>query len=314
MGLVPRNERVGAGFKPAPTNSPEKLQPGWRAGLFDPIYKVMTDGAPTARLGRAEQARTAARTYRGPPATSVYAVGDIHGRADLLAKIHKRIRADAAKRARGKRKIIVYLGDYVDRGAGSREVIEELLRPPLEDFEAIHLKGNHEDYMLGFLEGGGNPTGWLFNGGEATIASYGVVPAGSGYLEAGGLDDLRDALVAAVPDTHRAFLENLRLHHREGGYLFVHAGIRPGVPLIYQSAEDMMWIREEFLECPDDHDCRVVHGHSVTWTPEVLPNRIGIDTGAFVSNTLTCLVIEDAQTRFLTARGRPQRARMIGSP
>ncbi len=263
----------------------------------------MTDGAPTARLGRAGEARTAARTYRGPPATSVYAVGDIHGRADLLAKIHKRIRADAAKRAQGNRKIVVYLGDYIDRGAKSREVIDMLLQSPLEGFEKVHLKGNHEDYMLGFLEGGGDAMGWLLNGGEATIASYGVAPAGNSFLQAGALDDLRAALQAAVPEDHRAFLANLRLHHREGGYLFVHAGIRPEVPLADQNADDLMWIREEFLDCRADHDCRVVHGHTITWSPEVRPNRIGIDTGAFISGALTCLVIEGAETRFLTATG-----------
>lgn len=263
----------------------------------------MTDGAPTAQFGRAGEARTAARTYHGPPGTSIYAVGDIHGRADLLTKIHKRIRADAGKRARGNRKVVVYLGDYVDRGAKSRQVIDVLLKSPLKGFEAVYLKGNHEDYMLDFLEGSGDGLGWLFNGGEATIASYGVAQAGSTYPEAGALDDLRAALQAAVPEDHRAFLTDLRLHHREGGYLFVHAGIRPEVPLVDQSAEDLMWIREEFLGSQTDHDCRVVHGHSITWSPVVLPNRIGIDTGAFVSGELTCLVIEGAETRFLTARG-----------
>lgn len=263
----------------------------------------MTESATTAPLGRAGQARTAAKPYHGPPGTTVYAVGDIHGRADLLTKMHKRIRADASKRARGNRKVVVYLGDYVDRGAKSRQVIELLLKSPLEDFEAVHLKGNHEDYMLGFLEGGGDGMGWLFNGGEATLASYGVEPAGETYLEAGARDDLRDTLQAALPEDHRAFLKNLRLRHREGGYLFVHAGIRPGIALADQSAEDLMWIREDFLGSAADHDCRVVHGHTITWSPEVLPNRIGIDTGAFMSDELTCLVIEGAQTRFLTARG-----------
>lgn len=263
----------------------------------------MTDGAPTARFGRAGEAWTAARTYHGPPGTSVYAIGDIHGRADLLTGIHERIRADAAKRARGKRKVVVYLGDYVDRGAGSREVIELLLRSPLEGFEAVHLKGNHEDYMLGFLEGGGDALGWLFNGGETTLASYGVAQPGNRYLvEAGALDDLREALKTAVPQDHLAFLANLKLHHREGGYLFVHAGIRPEVPLADQSADDLMWIREDFLCSVADHDCRVVHGHTITWSPEVLPNRIGIDTGAFVSGALTCLVVEGAETRFITAQ------------
>ncbi len=263
----------------------------------------MTDGASTARFGRAGEARTAAKTYHGPAGTSVYAIGDIHGRADLLTKMHKRIGADAGKRARGNRKIVVYLGDYIDRGAKSRQVIDMLLRSPLEGFEAVFLKGNHEDYMLGFLEGVGDGMGWLFNGGAATIASYGIAPPGGAYLQDGALDALRVALTAAIPAEHRAFLANLKLHHSEGGYLFVHAGIRPEVALADQSADDLMWIREEFLGSGADHDCRVVHGHTITWSPEVLPNRIGIDTGAYVSGALTCLVIEGAETRFLTARG-----------
>jgi diadenosine tetraphosphatase ApaH/serine/threonine PP2A family protein phosphatase len=263
----------------------------------------MTDSAPAARFGRAGEARTAARIYSVPAGTSVYAIGDIHGRADLLTKIHKIIRADAGRQADGRRKIVVYLGDYVDRGAKSRQVIEMLLRSPLEGFDSIYLKGNHEDYMLGFLEGGGDGLGWLFNGGEATLASYGVAAPGSVSPNGGALDELRVALNAALPEDHRAFLASLELHHREGGYLFVHAGIRPEVALAEQSADDLMWIRDEFLSCDADHDCRVVHGHTITWSPEVLPNRIGIDTGAYVSGALTCLVIEGAETRFLTARG-----------
>ncbi|MHA1538534.1 MAG: metallophosphoesterase family protein [Alphaproteobacteria bacterium] len=263
----------------------------------------MSDGALTARLGRDGDARGPAKIYRGPPRTCVYAIGDIHGRADLLAKIRKRIHTDAAIRARGKRKVIVYLGDYIDRGAESREVIELLKGSPIKGFEEIHLMGNHEDYMLDFLGGGGQGMGWLFNGGEATIASYAVAPAGNGYMDADALDALRDDLIAAVPKDHRAFLTGLKLHHREGGYLFVHAGIRPEVALAEQSADDLMWIREDFLDSRTDHDCRVVHGHTITWSPEVRRNRIGIDTGAFLSGALTCLVIEGAKTRFLTARG-----------
>jgi len=261
----------------------------------------MTNGAPIAQFGRAGEARTAARPYHAPPGTRLYAVGDIHGRADLLARIHKRIRADARKTPE-LRKVVVYLGDYVDRGAKSRQVIDMLLQKPLEGFESVHLKGNHEDYMLGFLEGNGDGLGWLFNGGETTIASYGVAPASNNQLEASAIEALRTALDAAVPDTHRAFLSNLKLHHREGDYLFVHAGIRPEVALAEQSEDDLMWIRDEFLGSEADHDCRVVHGHTITWSPEVLPNRIGIDTGAFISGELTCLVVEGAETRFLSVR------------
>jgi serine/threonine protein phosphatase 1 len=240
--------------------------------------------------------------YRVPAGTRVYAVGDIHGRADLLAKMHDLIRADA-EGCRAKRKVVVYLGDYVDRGPRSREVIEMLAGGALEDFEPIFLKGNHEDYMLKFLAGSVEGIGWLYNGGEETLASYGVDPGLSPQLGHERLERMRRALDAALPETHRRFLDTLKLHHAEGGYLFVHAGVKPEIDIAEQSEEDLLWIREEFLHSGADHHARVVHGHTIAWSPEVRDNRIGIDTGAFMSGVLTCLVIEGARTRFLATKG-----------
>ncbi|HUT47932.1 MAG TPA: metallophosphoesterase family protein [Alphaproteobacteria bacterium] len=242
--------------------------------------------------------------YRVPEGTRVYAVGDIHGRADLLATLRKKIVKDAKKapkKAGIERKVVVYLGDYIDRGPDSFGVIEMLLDEPLDGFEEVYLKGNHEDYMAKFLIGDGDGLGWLFNGAENTIASYGVEPGNWMDFEPEKLRALRAGLFEAIPERHHAFLDRLALRHAEGGYLFVHAGIRPEVPLAAQDDEDLMWIREDFLDSEADHMARVVHGHTISWTPEFLPNRIGIDTGAFVSGVLTALVVEGAETRVITA-------------
>jgi Calcineurin-like phosphoesterase len=272
----------------------------------DPYIIRMSSATAPVTTKRAKIPDDAAATpaYRVPDGTRVYAVGDIHGRADLLAALRKKIAKDAkkaSKKARIKRKVVVYLGDYVDRGPDSFGVIEMLLDEPLAGFEEVYLKGNHEDYMTKFLVGDGDGLGWLFNGAETTIASYGVDPGSWMDFDPERLRSLRAELFEALPERHRAFLKNLALRHVEGGYLFVHAGIRPEVPLDAQEAEDLMWIREDFLLSEADHRARVVHGHTISWTPEFLPNRIGIDTGAFVSGVLTALVVEGAETRIITA-------------
>jgi len=276
-----------------------------RAG--DPYISGMSRATSPAKLDQADlpDKTAAGPPYRVPAGTRVYAVGDIHGRADLLAKIRNKIAKDGRKRAVKKagieRLVVVYLGDYVDRGPDSFEVIETLLHDPLEGFEEIYLKGNHEDYMLKFLAGDGDGLGWLFNGGETTIASYGVDPGDWTELEPDAIKSLRARLLEAMPKAHLDFLRDLDMHHSEGGYLFVHAGVRPDVPLERQSDEDLMWIREDFLDSNADHQARVVHGHTITWTPELLPNRIGIDTGAFASGVLTALAAQGEDVRILTA-------------
>ena len=240
---------------------------------------------------------------RVPPGSRVYAVGDIHGRSDLLWRLHRLIAADAES-AGGMRKVVVYIGDYVDRGPDSEGVIDMLIEKPLEGFECRHLKGNHEDFMVEFMETGAHADSWILNGARATMESYGVdfheLTQGTPMVTANILLAARHEFVGLVPDSHKAFLAGLALHHVEGDYLFAHAGVRPGVPLAAQRAHDLMWIREEFLESDADHGRVVVHGHTIRDRPVVRPNRIGIDTGAFSTNRLTALVLEDDARRFLT--------------
>ena len=239
-----------------------------------------------------------------PSGLRVYAVGDIHGEAGRLAELLRTVEADAAE-APGDR-LLVTLGDYVDRGPDSREVIDILEDEPLSGFRYVHLIGNHEQMMLDFLDDPENGPRWLMNGGDATCRSYGIDPLG-GHWDAGGadsssrLDELRRGLEEALPVTHRRFLDALALHHREGDYLFVHAGLRPNRPLAVQDPEDLIWIRDPFLYSARDHGFVVVHGHTPTSEPDRQPNRIGIDTGACYGGRLSCLVLETNEQRILQA-------------
>ena len=232
------------------------------------------------------------------PATRVYAIGDVHGQLATLTRLIAMILDDAGN-APVARRVVVYLGDYVDRGLESRDVIDYLLDHPLPDFETVFLKGNHDAWLLAFLEDAGVGPEWLNAGGQATLLSYGVaVPPGP--KSAASLERIREAFARVLPTAHRVFLEGLRLRHVEGDYAFVHAGLRPGVPLDDQQEGDLLWIRDEFTEDRSDHGVMVVHGHSVSERPEVRDNRIGIDTGAYATGRLTCLVLEGQSRRFLT--------------
>ncbi|MBV9523522.1 MAG: serine/threonine protein phosphatase [Alphaproteobacteria bacterium] len=226
--------------------------------------------------------------------TRLYAVGDIHGRLDLLRAMHQMIHEDAYA-AQAPRNVVVYLGDYVDRADASRQVIDCLLDEPLPGFESRHLLGNHEDSMLRFLNDVQIGPSWLAFGGAATLRSYGIVPPTSDH----DLPRTRDALSDKLPRRHLDFLRRLLLSHGEGDFFFVHAGVRPGVALADQSPEDMLWIRDEFLRSTADFGKIVVHGHTITDEPDVRRNRIGIDTGAFATDRLTCLVLWDEAWKFL---------------
>jgi len=234
---------------------------------------------------------------RAPDDMRIYAIGDIHGCHDRLRRLHAAIEADAATAPARRR--LVYLGDYVDRGPESRAVIETLLQPAPTGFERIFLKGNHEDFMLQVLDDKSVFLPWLTNGGDATCRSYGIEPTAPPE----GCDDLlgwlRQALVAALPASHRRFLADLALHHVAGDYYFCHAGVRPGVALEAQGPEDLMWIREPFLSAKASHGKVVVHGHTPVSEPERRANRIGIDTGACYGGRLTALVLEGHAQRFL---------------
>jgi serine/threonine protein phosphatase 1 len=229
---------------------------------------------------------------RNPPSIAadlrLYAIGDIHGRADLLRRLHGMIRADAAAAAEPRRRV-VYLGDYVDRGPDSRGTLDILAGEPLPGFERVHLKGNHEWAMLRFLDDIEIAPAWFEFGGMATLASYGIAPPNPFARER--LLAAQRALRAALPPSHLAFLQGLDLTHSEGDYLFVHAGVRPGIALDRQEEEDLLWIREPFLYSRASFGKIVVHGHSISEEPELCDNRIGIDTGAFATDRLTCLVL-----------------------
>jgi len=245
--------------------------------------------------------RDETRAPKVPANTRVYAVGDIHGRADLLRNLHRQIAKDAT-RAPEDEKLVVYLGDYIDRGLDSRGVIDLLIDKPPEGVAPIHLKGNHEATLLRFLDDPSVGEAWLAYGGAETLYSYGVARA-TFASDRRAIEAARHRLVETFPDRHRAFLEGLKATHRLGDYLFVHAGIRPGVPLDEQDEDDLLWIREEFLRSTADHGCVVVHGHSIRREVEFRSNRIGIDTGAFATGVLTALVLA-GDRRALLQTGR----------
>lgn len=225
----------------------------------------------------------------------VYCVGDIHGRLDLLLELQARIVSDA--QGFGGRACLVYLGDYIDRGGQSREVLGHLIDHALPGFDAVHLRGNHEQAMLDFMLFPEAAAAWLEFGGRETLASYDLRLPGAPTLSE--LTETAQSLRQILPSTHLAFLERTELSWRNGDYYFVHAGIRPGVALSAQHPEDQMWIREDFTESTRDHGVVVVHGHTIRPEPEFLPNRIGLDTGAFHTGVLTCLVLEGTQQRLL---------------
>lgn len=227
----------------------------------------------------------------------VIAVGDIHGRADLLVDLHQRVdlEVDGAHRVPP---IEIYLGDYVDRGPHSRQVIDALIARG-HDRHIVFLMGNHERMMLRALENPGSVMLWLQNGGEHTLRSYGVGP---GDLQQAARRDpalICRVMAEIIPADHIAFLRALHLYFSIGGFFFVHAGIRPGVSLPDQQESDCLWIRHDFLNSTADHGLVVVHGHTPVQTPEFLRNRINLDTGAVFTGALTGLLISDQEFRFV---------------
>lgn len=226
-----------------------------------------------------------------PPGVRVYAIGDIHGRHDLLRSMLARIDEDVVER-KIRRAVLVFLGDYIDRGPQSSQVIDRLIS--LRDnpaFESYFLMGNHEEVLLRVLKADLDLfRRWVKFGGRECLQSYG--------LDAETMIDMEGAevavrLKAAIPRRHREFLAALDDSVRVGDYLFVHAGLRPGRALEAQSQEDMRWIRSPFLEDEEsDHGYMIVHGHSISEGVDWRRNRIGIDTGAYQTGLLTALVLE----------------------
>lgn len=235
-----------------------------------------------------------------PVGGAVYAVGDIHGRLDLLLGILDRIVADAERHPEDEERTLIFLGDYVDRGPESKGVVDKLLYDPLPGFATVRLMGNHEEALLAFLDGQSDGLDWLTFGGLETLLSYGLALRRLPRTEEAAAE-LRLSLGTAIPDTHVAFFRHCALHHGVGDYVFVHAGVRPGVPLEHQTPTDLMWIRDDFLRSKSPlPGAVVVHGHTICDLPQNREQRINIDTGAFASGRLTALVLRRSDRGFLS--------------
>jgi serine/threonine protein phosphatase 1 len=225
----------------------------------------------------------------------LYVIGDIHGRSDLLDRIVDEISRDIESHP-SKECLTITLGDYVDRGPDSRGVLDRLSNNPFPT-RYVALRGNHESLFETFLQNPSTGDLWRGLGGLATLRSYGVLV--NEPIVGKGFEQASSALRAAIPNEHLRFLSDLKPSLTIGNIFLCHAGIRPGIPFENQSVEDLMWIRDEFLNSTTDFGKVVVHGHSPTEWPDIRPNRINIDTGAFASGRLTCLVIDGEPGRFL---------------
>jgi serine/threonine protein phosphatase 1 len=225
----------------------------------------------------------------------VYCIGDIHGRDDLLREMAENVEADKKTRSFDNA-ATVFLGDYIDRGPGSMRVVERLAKGEWPT-PIIALAGNHEDFLMSFLDDAGFLTFWRAQGGLQTLHSYGVNvgPAMTGRDFA----EIQTAFRDRFPKQHRDFLEALEISTSIGDYFFCHAGVRPGLALDRQNRDDLLNIREPFLSSEAEHGKLIVHGHTPALAPEICPNRIGIDTAAYATGRLTCLALEKNAQRFL---------------
>jgi serine/threonine protein phosphatase 1 len=234
------------------------------------------------------------RTPAGVAGELVYAIGDVHGCYDLLKDLLAEVATDAATRAAGRRTVVVFLGDYIDRGPQSARVMDALVwLRRRTDLEIHFLKGNHEQAMLEFLDAPERAGPWLSFGGAETLLSYGVVPPAPDARPA-VYREARDGLLERMPASHLKLLWQLESMLVIGDYAFVHAGIRPGAALEDQAEDDLLWIRREFLDHPGPFPKIIVHGH--TWLseqPQLSEHRLGIDTGAYATGVLSAVRLED---------------------
>ncbi len=237
------------------------------------------------------------RTFSGPSNTRLYAVGDIHGRLDLLDDLLGQIEDDIHDRP-VETAALVFLGDLIDRGPDSAGVVDRLCGLSNFPAKALFLLGNHEEALLRILAGEeGVGQDWLGFGGAACAESYGVSPA---LLKAMDEQRMAEVLGAAIPTAHVDFLKSFGDTFRFGDFRLVHAGIKPGVPIEDQEPRDLRWIRQPFLGDERDHGCIVIHGHTISDGVDRRPNRIGIDTGAYRTGILTAAVVEGTDIGFLS--------------
>ena len=238
---------------------------------------------------------------RIPDGQRVYAIGDIHGCLDQLNKLHQLILDDACDALASDMTVtLVYLGDYIDRGPQSKRVIDCMVGDWPSGIDPVFLRGNHEATLLNFLDDPNVLNAWRNFGGVETLHSYGV---DVGLLrEVGGLETIQGKFRALLPSDHLQFYQTLQTTAMIGDYFFVHAGVRPGVSLDQQKEEDLLWIRDEFLESNKFHGKVIVHGHSPQEQPEIWSNRINVDTGAYLTGKLTCLVLEGSDKRCIESQ------------
>lgn len=252
-----------------------------------------------ALFRRKDKAGSAVRQPGGPPGARAYAIGDVHGRLDLLHDLLERIDDDSRRRP-CEGEFIVFLGDLIDRGPDSAGVIQLLRGLQPRRARLVFIMGNHEEMLLRVLGAESDQfRDWLRFGGYECAQSYGVAVGRLATLApAAAAAEVR----AAIPPADIAFLESFVDSFRFGDYLFVHAGIRPGIALEKQTISDLRWIREDFLRSPAKHAHFVVHGHTISEVPDEQPNRIGIDTGAYASGILTAICLEGTSRKYLSSR------------
>jgi serine/threonine protein phosphatase 1 len=234
-----------------------------------------------------------------PPGVRIYAVGDIHGRLDLLDELLARIGDDMSSRPVA-RSVCIFLGDYIDRGPSSRETIDRLIAHAAAN-ESVFLKGNHEQIAISCLRDRGLFERWMRLGGRETLMSYGITLAA--LSDERQIVRLQAAFHDVLPQSHFRFFRDLKSSFTFGDFFFAHAGVKPDISLARQKENDLLWIRQEFLSSLQDFGKIVIHGHTPTRDIQVEPNRINIDTGAFATGRLTCLVIDESALSVIDTGG-----------